>query len=275
MSLVRVLIDSFVLVRKCPRFFIPKILIAFLFFPIIVLLPMYVVHLNVLSPELLAERDALELMGIMFQLIFLLIFTLVVYFVDSFIVNPMYPVLVKQYYKKGGIDFPKAFLAVAKRFGTIFGSLIIFSIILFASMLPFMFLMATALLMRSDFLLYISIIVAFISIFVMLILFYLIYPISSLEQVNFVKVLKDTIKTSLKHKKSVTEAVIISLVISGLSYLLAFQMVLASPDQILFLLLIFSLLITARILIAVFITYQYVFNAVFYLGLEKGVFLGK
>ncbi len=275
MSFVRILVDSFILLKKCPRFFIPKILVAFFFLPIIILLPTYIVHFNIFSPEALAERGNLELVGIMFQLLFLIIFTMVVYFIDSFLVNPMHPMLVSQYYKKRKINFRKAFIAVVRRFGTIFASLFIFSILLFASMLPFMFVMAAALLLHSDFLLYVSIIVAVISIFIMLILFYLIYPISSLERVNFVKAITETINTSLKHKKNVTEAVIVSLFISTLSYLLAFEMVLTSPEQTLLLLFFFSLLIATRFLIAIFTTYQCVLNAVFYLGLEKGVFLGK
>ena len=275
MSFVRILVDSFVLLKRCPRFFIPKILVAFFFLPIIILLPTYIVHFNIFSPESLVERGNLELLGIMFQLLFLVIFTTMVYFIDSFLVNPMYPLLVSQYYKKREINFQKAFISVIRRFGTIFASLFIFSILLFASMLPFRFVMAAALLLHSDFLLYVSAFVAVISIFIMLILFYLIYPISSLEKVNFVKAISETIHASFKHKKNITEVVLVSLLISGLSYLLAFEMVLTSSEQMLLLLFFFSLLIVTRFFIAVFTTYQCILNAVLYLGLEKGVFLGK
>ncbi len=276
MSFLRMLIDSFILLRKCPNLFIPKILVAFFFFPIIILLPMYLIHFNVLSPEALAEMETLELIGMLLQLVFLLIFTLVVYFIDSFVVNPMYPMLVQQYYKERKVNFRHGFTAVVKRFGTIFASLIIFSILLFASMLPFMFIMLTALLLHSDFLLYVSIVVAIITIFIMFILFYLIYPISTLEEINFAKTIKETIHTSLKNKANITKAVVISLLITGASYFLAFEIVLTNvPGQIILTITLFALLVASRFLVAVFVTYQYVLNAVVYLGLKKGIFLGK
>jgi hypothetical protein len=45
-----------------------------------------------------------------------------------------------------------------------------------------------------------------------------------------------------------------------------------SPEQLPYTILLFVLLIAARFLIAIFVTYQYVLNAAFYLGFEKGVF---
>ncbi len=276
MSFVKVLLNSFVLLKKYPKLIVPKILIAFFFLPIILLLPMYIINFNVFSPELLSQTDSLELIGLLIQLIFLLLFTFLVYFIDSFVVNPMYPFLVKQCYKCEQINFRKAFVSVVERFGTIFAALIVFSVLLFASMLPFMFILVTALLLQNDFLIYVSIIVAAISIFIMLILFYLIYPISSLEKFDFSKTIMHTVKSSLKHKKNVTEAVVISLLLSAMSYLLAFEMVLNSgPGQIVFTLVLFSLLICARIFTSVFSTYQYVLNAVFYLHLEKKVFFKR
>ncbi len=276
MGFVRVVVDSFVLLKRCPRFFIPKILVAFLFMPIIILSTIYIISYNVFSPALVAERTSAELMGMVLQLAFLLIYTFIVYFVDSFLVNPMYPVMVKQYYKEKKIDFRKAFVTVIKKFGTIFTSLLIFSILLFAVMLPFLFLMASALLLESDFLFYVSIALAGLALFALLLFFYLIYPVSSTEQLNFSKTLKKTVILSFKHKKEVLKALIVSFLASALSYLFSGQMVLTNPsDQLHLTLLFFVLVIAARLLVAVLATYQYVLNAVFYFGFEKGVFLGK
>ena len=273
MSIVRILSDSFALLKMHPKLIIPKILVAFFFLPIIILLPIYLINFNVFSPELLSQRGSLELAGLLFQIVALLLFTLLVYFIDAFMINPMYPVLVKQCCKGEGINFRKAFVSVIERFGTIFAALVIFSVLLFASMLPFMFVLMAALLLKDDFLVNVSIVIAAISIIIMLVLFYLLYPVSSLEKGNFAKTIKWTVKTSLKHKKGVTEAVLFSLFISGLNYLFAFEMVLSNgPNQSAYTILLFILLIAARFLTAIFAAYQYVLNAVFYLGFEKGVF---
>lgn len=273
MSIVRILSDSFVLLKMHPKLIVPKILVAFFFLPIIILLPIYFINFNVFSPELLSQRNTLELVGLLFQLVALLLFTLFVYFIDTFIINPMYPVLVAQCYKGEEINFRKAFISIVERFGTIFAALVIFSALLFASMLPFMFILMTALLLKNDFLIYVSIVIAVISILIMLVLFYLLYPVSSLEKGNFAKTIRWTVKTSFKHKKNVTEAVLFSVFISGLSYFFAFEMMLSnSSDQLAYTLMLFILLIGARFLTAIFATYQYVLNAVFYLGFEKGIF---
>lgn len=273
MSIVRILSDSFVLLKMRPKLIVPKILVAFFFLPIIILLPIYFINFNVFSTEFLSQRNTLELVGLLFQLVALLLFTLLVYFIDTFIINPMYPVLVKQCYKGEEINFRKAFISVVERFGTIFAALVIFSVLLFASMLPFMFILMAALLLKNDFLIYVSIVIAVISILIMLVLFYLLYPVSSLEKGNFAKTIQWTVKTSFKHKKSVTEAVLFSVFISGLSYLFAFEMMLSnSSDQLAYTLMLFILLIGARFLTAIFATYQYVLNAVLYFDLEKGIF---
>lgn len=273
MSIVRILSDSFILLRRHPKLIVPKILVAFFFLPLIILLPMYIIHFNVFSPELLSQRSSFEIVSLLFQFVALLLFTLLVYFIDAFIINPMFPVLVKQCYKGKGINFRAAFVSVVERFGTIFAALVVFSVLLFASMLPFMFVLMAALLIKDDFLVYMSIVIAAISILIMLVLFYLIYPVGSLERGDFAKTIKWTVRTSLKHKKNVIEAVLFSLFISGLNYLFAFEMILSNgPDRIAYTILLFALLIVARVLTAVFATYQYVLNAVFYLGFEKGIF---
>ena len=275
LSFVRVFFDSFTLLKKCPRLYIPKILVAFFFFPIFILLPFYLLEANIMAPTNHVTQP-LQLFGVLIQLVFILVYTIVVYVVDSFIVNPMYPVLVKQYYKEKEINFHRAFSTVVRHFGTIFPALLVVSMLIFAAMLPFLFIMVTALLLKNTFLFYLAIGTAFISIFAIFVLFYLIYPISSLEDFNFKKALKQAIRISLKHKADIAKAFFLSMVISGVSYLLGFMIAwLNTPDQLVPKLGLFTAFVAIRVLIAVFATYQYVLNAVFYLGIEKGVFLSR
>ncbi len=275
MSFARVFVDSFTLLKKCPRFFIAKILISFLFLPLVVLFPMYVIELNLLSVDAVSSMGQTALINTLVQVILLFIYTLAIYVIDYFVVNPMYPMLVQQYYKKKDIDFRKAFKEVVHRFGTIFPSVLLFSVFLFAILGIFAFIMLIALLQGTAFFI-ISIILAIISFTVLFMLFYLIYPISSLEKINFVKVIKMTIHSSLKHKSEVSKAVIISYAVTLLSYLIGSIVVLSNTQgQSVLVVLLFVPLILTRLLTAVFATYLYVLNAVFYMGIEKGVFLGK
>jgi hypothetical protein len=275
MTFVRVFVDSFILLKKCPKFFIPKVLISFLFLPLVVLFPMYVIELNLFSVNAVSAMDQTALINTLIQVILLFIYTLAIYVIDYFMINPMYPMLVEQYYKKKKIDFRKAFKEVVHRFGTIFPSVLIFSVFLFAVLGLFAFLILIALLQGTAFFI-LSVILAIISVTVLFMLFYLIYPISSLEKIDFIKVIKRTIHSSLKHKKEVTKAVIVSYTVTFLSYIIGSVIVLTNTQgQALFVVLLFVPLILTRFLTAVFATYLYVLNAVFYLGIEKGVFLGK
>ncbi len=276
MGFAGLLIDSFILLKRCPRFFIPKILIAFFFFPIFILLPYYLLEVNIMSPQDIARVQAQQLITVMLNLIFILVYTFLVYVIDSFIVNPMYPVLVQQYYKAREINFSKAFLSVIRRFGTIFPAVLAVAVLVFVAMFPFLFIMISAVLLENDFLFFIAIITAFLSIFIVFILFYLLYPISSLENFDFLKIVRQTVKASLKHKGDIAKAFLISFSISGVSYLLGFVIAgMNDPSLLAPKMGVFFIFILVRILIAIFTTYQYVLNSVLYFGLEKGVFLGK
>lgn len=250
-------------------------LIAFFFFPIFILLPYYLIEVNIISPNDIVGTDPLELMGIMVHLVLILIYTFGIYVVDSFIVNPMYPILVKQFYKHNQISFRHALIDVIKRFGTIFPALLVVTLLIFIALLPFLFIIVSAILLENTFLLYLALITTFFSIFVVFLFFYLIYPISSLEKVDFVKAVKDTMSSSMRHKNDIAKAFVVSIVISGISYLLGFLIAwMNAPDQLVPKLLLFGVFVLVRLAIAVFSTYQYILNSVFYLGLEKGVFLG-
>lgn len=275
MTFLKVLWDSVSLVRRCWRFFIPKILVAFFFFPIFILLPYYLLEVNILSPNDIVGTDPMELMEILVHLVFILLYTFGIYVIDSFVVNPMYPILVKQFYKDKKINFRHALIDVIKRFGTIFPALVVVSLLILVALLPFLFIIVSAILLENTFLLYLALITTFFSIFVIFLFFYLIYPISSLEKVDFVKAVKDTMHSSLRHKNDIAKAFFISISISGVSYLLGFMIAwMNAPDQIMPKLGLFGVFVLVRLAIAMFSTYQYILNSVFYFGLEKGVFLG-
>ncbi len=276
MSFVNVLVDSFVLLKKCPKLFIPKILISFLMLPIIVLTTMLLINLNILSPDAILSKTPVELNLLIIQLLFLLIYTPIVYFTDYVLVNPMYPIMVKQFYNKKKINFRQSFQIVLKRFGTIFSSVIIFSILFFGSTIPLGFLVLTFLQEGNDLMFYISAFMLFVAFFIILLLFYLLYPVSSIEKLNISGTLKEMVRTSLKHKSDVLKAIIISIFVSGLSFVFSSQVLLSDPVSNLGITLIFFLLlIVTRFLIAIFITYQYVLNAVFYLHFEKKIFFKR
>ncbi len=275
MSFARVLVDSFILVKKCPKLFIPKILISFLMLPVIILTTMFLIDLNLMSPEVILNKTPDELNLLLMQLFFLIIYLPIVYFTDYVLVNPLYPVMVQQFYKKKKINFRQSLQTVLKRFGTIFSTVLLFSILFFGTTVPLLTLTLNFLREGNSLMFLISGIMLLIVVFAILLLFYLLYPVSSIEKLNLSDTFKKIVKVSLKHKGDVLKAVIISLFVSGLSFVFSAQVLLSDQSNLLLTLVFFSLLIITRFLIAIFITYQYVLNAVFYFHFQKRVFFKR
>ncbi|MFA4855061.1 MAG: hypothetical protein WC634_00550 [archaeon] len=275
MSFKRILVDSFALLKKCPHFFIPKIVIAFLLLPSFILLPYYAIQLDIsqfsLSPT---PAESAKILSLFIPMLFISLYGLLINSIDFFIVNPMYPVMVNEFYKKGTISFRAAFISVLRRFGSIFSSLLAILGLILVFISPIAILITMALFSRDSILLWISIFAALALMFFWFVFFYfLIYPISTLEKLNFSKILKQTVLVSSKHKGNISKAFIIFFLITILSYLLGFVVVyLGAPEQIISLLIAFAAFVFVRALVAILATYQYVLNAVFYLGFEKGVF---
>ena len=278
MSFLRVLSDSFVLLRLTPKLFIPKILIAFFLLPMFILFGNYVAQLDFFSmdPSTLTKMQAVELLKIIVPLFFVSLYGMIVDLIDIFIVNPMYPIIVRDYYKTKGVSFSKALVSVLEKYGTIFPALATVVIIIFVVMMPVAWLFSIALFLRNPFIIGISLAAMGLSIFILFVLFYLIYPISSLEEFNFLKLMKQTVRVSTKHKANVAKAFIVFLPVPLLSYALSLVIAwLRLSGDVVPMLLIFAAFVAMRFLVAILSTYQYVLNTVFYLGLEKGIFLKK
>jgi len=292
MSFLRVLSDSFVLLRLTPKLFIPKILIAFFLLPMFILFGNYMVQLDFFSmdPSTLTRMQAVELLKIIVPLFFVSLYGMIVDLIDIFIVNPMYPIIVRDYLdmvnkdkaKRGykdkakGISFSKALVSVLEKYGTIFPALATVMLIIFVVMMPVAWLFSIALFLHNPFIIGISLAAMGLSVFILFVLFYLIYPISSLEEFNFLKLLKQTVRVSTKHKGNVAKAFLVFLPVPLVSYALSLVIAwLRQSGDVLPMLLIFGAFVVMRLLVAILSTYQYVLNTVFYLGLEKGIFLKK
>lgn len=121
MSFKRILVDSFVLLKKCPHFFIPKIVIAFLLLPFFILLSYYAIQLDIsqfsLSPT---PAESAKILSLFIPMLFISLYGLLIDSIDFFIINPMYPVMVNEFYKKGGNFLQNRFCKRLAAFWTAF-----------------------------------------------------------------------------------------------------------------------------------------------------------
>lgn len=275
MSFYRIMVDSYVLLRMCPRLFIPKILIAFLLLPTFILIPEFIVESGIFSiAQPISRQQSIELMQTIMPLIAIVLYGLLIDLIDFYLVNPMYPIMVNDFYRKKQVLFKPAFRSVVHKFRTIFPTLSVILLISFAALIPPAVLIDIALFSGDAMLLVASSVIGILVVFVLFVVFYLIYPISTLEKFDYRKAIGETTRASLKHKINVAKAFVISVAITGLSYFLGWAItLLESPDQFAPMMALFALILVTRLLVALFSTYQYVLNSVFYFGFEKRQFL--
>ena len=80
-----------------------------LMLPTFILIPQYMVQADIFSIGAgLTREQSLELMRLIVPLFFIILYGLFVDLFDFFVVNPMYPVMVRDFYKKRDVFFKKA-----------------------------------------------------------------------------------------------------------------------------------------------------------------------
>ncbi|MDP2973870.1 MAG: hypothetical protein Q8N60_02365 [Candidatus Diapherotrites archaeon] len=281
MSFYRIMVDSFLLLRACPKLFIPKILIAFLLLPTFILIPEFIVESGIFSiaqgifsiAQPITRQQSIELMQTIMPLIAIVLYGLLIDLIDFYLVNPMYPIMVNDFYRKKQVLFKPAFRSVVHKFRTIFPTLSVILLISFAALIPPAVLIVIALFSGDAMLLAASSVVGILVVFVLFVVFYLIYPVSTLEKFDYRKAIGETTRASLKHKINVAKAFVISVAITGLSYGLGWAITMIDSPDLAPKMAIFALILVTRLLVALFSTYQYVLNSVFYFGFEKRQFL--
>ncbi|HLC36966.1 MAG TPA: hypothetical protein VJK05_05160 [archaeon] len=257
-KLIEVFANSFKLLVKKPKLFLPKILIAFFYGYLILLSSSVLIKFN--GFYLLSKEEQLFLLPELIDSIFYLLILSFLLFVADSVINGMYSVLVQDYLNKKKLFFFKALRHSLSRFFVLIPALLVS--VLFYTVIALIpsFILSYALL-RNDFLLiFIGVLLILIAVFVSNVLFYLIYPVSVLEKNNFFSSVKKTVKFSLKDKKNISIASLIPFSLSVISWIFAFF-----QDRFEFL----FLFAIGRFLVALIATYNYVINPLFYFQFQK------
>lgn len=195
-SLFKILKNSFNLLKKEPKLFLPKLIIAIFYGILIIFQAQLLVNFTtIFSNELTIETLPL-VSELLFFSIILLFFSFLVYILDTLITST-YPALVKQFPKK--ISFKKAILESKNTYL----KAIISAIFLLFITTTITFLITTALVLimsiNPNTQLFISLLISFLIIF----LFYLLFPVLMIEKKGVIYSIKKAIKISLENKKNI------------------------------------------------------------------------
>jgi len=259
MHFIDAIVNSFNLLKKNPKLFLPKFLIAAVY-GIMMLLTMDVMvsltEFTFMGPPSQAALYAAEMLPVVSMLF---IFSLFALLLDTFI-NSMYPKMVDDFYKKNKISFTDAVKSAFSRSLIVIPSIFVALLIFMLVSMPFIFWMAFALVSNDIVGIILSGILLIMAELVTTIIFYLIYPVSMLEQKGIFGTLGKSFSLSKSNFKDISQASVFQLLLSLVSLFLA-----AVADKPEFLL----LFIVSRFLTALIATYIIVLNPVMYMAIKK------
>jgi hypothetical protein len=238
--------NAFVLLKKHPKLFLPKLILAGLF------------GIGMVATAQLTIATLAATQGYPYLLlpaVTLLGYSLGLLILDS-LVNAMYPVLVKQYAEKRPLSFQHAWEHAIHKAKTIvpatMGVLVLFSLIV----LPFEFLFLNAIQNGVNATAIFPGIALLLVLFVFAMLFYWFYPVVSLEQKNSAQSIIRTIQLSRNHAKTIAIASFFPFLVSLINLALAFFIDIWG---------VLAVFILLRFVTAVVYTYHMVLNPTLYL----------
>ena len=255
MDIVELFRQSFSMLAREPKLFIPKIVVAFLYgFGMLATAFISLESLPIiLSPESFAPEQAFNLLSLSLMLFVYSIFL----FAIDVLVNSMYPVLVKDFKQRNPISLPKALRFALSKFWIVFPAVIVVD---FAVAIPFALLLSLVALSGNIVAFFVVAALFLAASFLVIVLFYVVYPVSVLSEKNFVSALLKATSLGAGNLKHLSMPSLIPFTLSVINFALAFLA--ANPAFLV-------AFIVLRFLIALVYTYHMVLNPNVYFELVR------
>ncbi len=260
MKFRKLLLESFNVLYRNPKLFLPKLIVAAVYSIGLLLMAFLLIKslLLILSASTgMLSAEQLSLMPALFVLsLFALAFSIFSLVLDI-LVNAMYPVLVSDYRKKKKLSLKRAFgFALGKSLRIIPLMLVVVISISFLLLAVFNFLIEFHSISMELF------VVLFLVVsFILIVFLYMFYPVVMLEDVSALKGLKRSFLMGKQNFLLVSKASTIPFILSIASAAIAFFVYF----NVFFLVLFVGL----RFIIALFYTYHMVLNPTLYFSVQK------
>lgn len=252
--------EAFSVLKKNPKLFTPKLLVAAVYGVSLVLAALITKQFFPLLMEIQEQGLSTETAAIINQatpfLFFAIFWSFFSLLLDIF-VNAMYPSLVSDFKSNKPISLIKAVKKAKNRSLVVIPAALIITFCVFT---PLVFLTEYSFLLKNYLL---SIIAGFALLIAMLLfiaLFYFVYPVLVLERVSVFNGLKKSLSLSKKNTSIALKASVFPFIVSLFNFYLAFDIF--NPVN-------FALFVFSRFLVAVLATYHVVLNPLLYLGVKK------
>jgi hypothetical protein len=252
MPILIIFTDSFALLRKQPKLFLPKIIVAFLYG----LVMLITAEFTILFFDQYTSGTLSNPMEIISFAIVLLILDFAVFFVDVF-TNALYPKLISDFFNNKKISLMSSAKSLRGKIIKIFLSMVFIEMLL---AVPLSLIGALLVFTQNFFVLVIFIMGFLIFYLVLTAVFYFIYPVAVLQENFFLKLYSTATKLSRKKISKVLLLSVLPFLISVFSFVLAFLA--RNPGFLL-------LFIIMRFLMAFLQTYHWVLNPTAFLKYDE------
>ncbi|MDO8626943.1 MAG: hypothetical protein Q7K42_00625 [Candidatus Diapherotrites archaeon] len=258
-SVSNVFVESFNALKNNPKLFLPKFLIAFL--NSVIMLLFASTSLQVFQAMQLPLEQRQELMIALMPALLLGLVLSIASFVLDILINALYSVAVQELHEKKKFSLQEAFNFSLKKFFVVFPAAFAFLILFSLLSLPFSFAISSFLQSNNFELAFVVLLLFMIFVFFANALFFMLYPVAVFEKKNFWQVLHRSVELFFKNSKEISVVSLLPFFLSLASWILAFF---AENSSFLI------LFIVGRFLLAVFGTYAYLTNPVFYFEFDSG-----
>jgi len=258
MKLTQILMQSFILLRRKPKLFLPRLVTTFLYTSYFILLAYFTIDLRYLFLQ--SDRYLIEHM--LPRIAFLLIVSIILYFIDI-ISYAMYSALVRDYHRGEKIDLLNALKESINTWKSLlFLGLLSFGILLIIILL-LSFSIFTAFILNNLYLLLPSIFIVLFIILIFLVLMFFVIPVAIIEKKGTFQSIKESFNLGIKYRN---DLLLINMFFMTL-ILITFLILMVTEMDIGDIVAISALFlfIIARIFQAVIYTYICVVNPYFYL----------
>jgi len=258
---ISVLAESFNLLLKKPKLFLPKIFISAVYGVSMLLVAQLYLQVYSIGPVGITQRAiSPETLASLLFLVLINFIVLVFAFLLDILINGMYPSMVNDYFEKKEISFKTALDKSLKRFFVLLPITLLDVIVFTVISIPLSFALYFALQVNNIFLIIPILLIIGVMIFLTIIIFYFLYPVTMLEKEGIIRTVVHSFKSSYRNLGPVSKASLIPFFISLLNFALAFL-----QENLGFLI----LFIVMRFVVALISTYHYVLNPTVYLEYEK------
>ncbi|MFH1895011.1 MAG: hypothetical protein ABIJ74_00295 [archaeon] len=256
-SFAEILKNSFIVLKKEPKLFVPKIFLALLWGGLLLYSVDLLKRIQEINSVVVLEEKAFLLNEILPASVALLFFSFLFFVFDS-VINSAYPLMVQKYLSKQPFSVFASVKSVLFDFNKIVLPVLIAFFAGILVLFPFTLMFSFFFTEQNTFLLGVTALIILAVTFIVSVMFYFIYPVASIERKGLASVI-NTIKKSRKNFFEASFGTFIAMILSVVSALLV-----SFSDATELTVLALIVFVVLRIITAVLATYSMVLNPLLY-----------